>query len=75
MRISTQQVAKHRKDLSISQWRIVAEKCEPTFVWRWHLAPKDVPEVLASRDRGTISMVHRYDRDRIVLLCKLVPLR
>lgn len=75
MRISTQQVAKHRKDLSISHWRIVAEKCEPTYIWRWHLAPKEVPEVLASRDRGTISMVHRYDKDRIVLLCKLVPLR
>ena len=75
MRISTQQVAKHRKDLSISQWRIVAEKCEPTYVWRWHLDPSDVPLVLESRDRGTVAMVHRYDKDRIVLLCKLKPLR
>lgn len=75
MRISTQQVAKHRTDLSISQWKIVAEKNSSGYVWRWHLAPKDVPLLLESRDRGTVAMVHRYDKDRIVLLCKLRPLR
>jgi hypothetical protein len=75
MRISTQVVAKRQRDLSTSQWRIVAEKTEPTFMWHWFLDPKDIPIVMASRDRGTISMVHRYDRDRTVLLCKLVPLK
>jgi hypothetical protein len=48
----------------------VAEKLPPTYVWQWFLDEKDVPIVLAGRDRGTISMVHRYDRDRTVLLCK-----
>jgi len=70
MRISTQQIAKYRNDLTSSQWRIVAEKLPPTYVWQWFLDEKDVPIVLAGRDRGTISMVHRYDRDRTVLLCK-----
>jgi hypothetical protein len=75
MRIATQAVARTRDDLSRVQWRIVAEKRYPTYMWHWYLDSDDARIITAGRDRGTISMVHRYDEDRTVLLCKIADVK